>query len=671
MPLEILRNVGGVQGLHVALDSFDEDVERELFQSAVHGGNDPRSAQRHGTHTNPSDWAASAPEIIKVCNVVKDSGLVPDYLAPDYLFAITYPAGCTGFKEHFDSRYRWGETVVGVTLGREATLYFVPGHQRVKALGVPAAPVQSALGVRAKRYDSGLFAIELSLPRRSIYVMSGAARTDWKHGIRALPRAEANGPLPAAWNPHSLRRALTLRATKVYSDHCLQELLAANPADRSIRARLEAQRKYRPEHGHYSSEAGGKLSDEALVELRERTRERYHTFQQLPLGLRFAAHHLLFPLPAGAAAAAANANAATRRTTASYGLFGGLAGGASGGDGWGALGSGQRLGVGGGSSGGGFGGGFGDGDVLDAHAALEESQLAAAIAASLRDAVAPEPPVPEPPARDPPSKDGGGGSGGGAVDSRLLLRVIAALDGRPECRWPYEAGAGHLGVSLTNSVAANCEELRRRIEEARYFSAAQALHRLTDGLSNVRGPPNGHGRPTLATKWKRHRPPAEAATIDAHVLQLKLWLAPRAQMELGVAGVWTTAGGGDGSRGGAMTSTASTASTAFAATAATATASTATGCGGSASLCGGGAQWDPISLLDDSEESEDEEAEPQRQDGAATLQPAAEAIMAPRGSKRPMEEAVEELAAAAYQEPDDGMMEAERMRRARLRRFGV
>ena len=40
---------------------------------------------------------------------------------------------------------------------------------------------------------------------------------------------------------------------------------------------------------------------------------------------------------------------------------------------------------------------------------------------------------------------------------------------------------------------------------------------------------------TLAAKWKAGRP-QEAATIDAHVLELKRWLAARAQAEPGVAG---------------------------------------------------------------------------------------------------------------------------------------
>ena len=40
MPLSLLRDVGGIQGLHVALDVFDEVAEQQLFRSAVHGGDD-------------------------------------------------------------------------------------------------------------------------------------------------------------------------------------------------------------------------------------------------------------------------------------------------------------------------------------------------------------------------------------------------------------------------------------------------------------------------------------------------------------------------------------------------------------------------------------------------------------------------------------------------------
>ena len=110
-----------------------------------------------------------------ICNVVKDSGLFPGYITPDYCLALNYPPGA-GFQHHFDSRYRWGETVVGVSLGQPSTIYFTPGNAKTKKNGVPndMNGDNSGLTVRIKNYPkSDSFAIDVELPRRSIYVMSG------------------------------------------------------------------------------------------------------------------------------------------------------------------------------------------------------------------------------------------------------------------------------------------------------------------------------------------------------------------------------------------------------------------------------------------------------------------------------------------------------------------
>ena len=106
--------------------------------------------------------------------------------------------------------------------------------------------------------------------------------------------------------------------------------------------------------------------------------------------------------------------------------------------------------------------------------------------------------------------------------------MTEAIKTNREHWWPFPKGEGHLGVKFTNNVAANCEALRKQIEQAR--AASQALHRLTDGMPNLTGPPNGPERPTLATKWKMQK---STQDVDSHVLDLKMWLAPRAQAELG------------------------------------------------------------------------------------------------------------------------------------------
>ena len=623
--MPILRNVGGIPGLHVLLDAFSRDVERQLFESAVHGGDEPKIDQRHGTHTNPTMWAAGAPEILQVCNVVKDSKLVPDYVTPNYLFAITYPAGCTGFKDHFDSRYRWGETVVGVTMGRGCTMYFVPGNKQIQSAGAPAYDPPSStssstsLGVRVKNYESGYFAIEVSLPRRSIYVMSGAARVDWKHGIRALPKALSPGePPPPPWNPHNMRRALTLRATKAYSDIVLAELEAANPHDASIQARRAAQSKYRPEKGHYQQDSGGKLSDVELSELYASMNELYRSHQALPLGLRFEQRDLpSFTLPPSAMREDADARRIVAMMRHSHAP---------------ALGPQQHHAV---------------PQRDDAAARLEEAQLAAAIAASLHQEDGVGPPrhnraapqgVAEPWAE--PTSAHGAAPG-------PLASLLSVLESAREHWWPYPQGAGHLGVQRSQSVHENIAELRRRIEVSKEFTAAQALHRMTDGMPNHDGPPNGpSSRPTLATKWKAGSAGhSKAAGVDAHVQELKRWLSERAHAEiarrtsahrLATPSPRGPASAGSGGAG-----------------------------GGSGGGGGGASRFDPISL-DESDDDERKEASGREVEGAVS-EP---------DCKKPRTEAEESSREAREDHHDEVASnptadEKERMRLARLRRFGA
>ena len=94
--VRLVRNVGGIEGLHIALDAFTEDAERRLFTSqtihlpeeqngVVHAG------QRMGPHHLP---LPDDIDIFRICNVVRDCGLFPDYVTPDYLFAISCTLAC-------------------------------------------------------------------------------------------------------------------------------------------------------------------------------------------------------------------------------------------------------------------------------------------------------------------------------------------------------------------------------------------------------------------------------------------------------------------------------------------------------------------------------------------------------------------------------------------------
>ena len=63
-----------------------------------------------------------------------------------------------------------------MSLGQPSTIYFTPGNAKTKKNGVPndMNGDNSGLTVRVKNYPkSDSFAIDVELPRRSIYVMSG------------------------------------------------------------------------------------------------------------------------------------------------------------------------------------------------------------------------------------------------------------------------------------------------------------------------------------------------------------------------------------------------------------------------------------------------------------------------------------------------------------------
>ena len=104
--------------------------------------------------------------------------------------------------------------------------------------------------------------VDVPLPRRSIYVMTGESRVDWKHAVVPLPRAPAPPAEVPWWNRGGWRRSLTLRATKPYSDVALERLSAAFPSDARLKARLDAQRKFKAQ---IKNEEGSKAVTKAQM----------------------------------------------------------------------------------------------------------------------------------------------------------------------------------------------------------------------------------------------------------------------------------------------------------------------------------------------------------------------------------------------------------------------
>lgn len=239
-------DVGGVPGLHVVTNFFTEEVERRLFTNAAlfHSTRDSTSygKQRHSTYSGgggflPDDCAG-------IMNGVVDSHFFPDLIMqPSYVLPWTYGPGAS-FKEHWDSRYSWGETVMGINLCAGGVMSFHP-QGATKSMAPPPstdtggghARLMTKVVVGAKS-----FRVEVYLPPRSIYIMSGASRVGWKHGILANSdaRRAAFPPLPS-WNRETrFRRSITLRVQKFFSDDVLRRLLERAAPESDERARLAA-----------------------------------------------------------------------------------------------------------------------------------------------------------------------------------------------------------------------------------------------------------------------------------------------------------------------------------------------------------------------------------------------------------------------------------------------
>jgi len=143
--------------------------------------------------------------------------------------------------------------------------------------------------------DTGKKTARVKLPRRSIYVMSGPSRLDWKHGI--VQQRPTDPPPP--WNPHNLRKSLTLRSTKVFSDVYFERALQRqNSAERnSLLARQKAQARFPPRNAQ-----GEALTDEVLQKERSLAHQVLQLMESglLPSDLSFQQGEVTFSLPPGA-----------------------------------------------------------------------------------------------------------------------------------------------------------------------------------------------------------------------------------------------------------------------------------------------------------------------------------------------------------------------------------
>lgn len=288
--VRITRNVGGIEGLHLATDCFTEEVERRIFtsidESGYRSGKRTWGGQPTGLIRWPHDWPE---DYIKLTNLIRDCGLLLDYVPPDYCLRLMYPPKA-GFQLHHDSQYRWGEVIVGINLGQEGEIMFTPDKPDD---AFDHAAFTSEFASKAAGVGKSM---RIKLPRRSIYVMSGPSRYVYKHGIAQQKPTQA----PPSWNKLNMRKSLTFRSTKVFSDVYLERQLKKAEVDDNNttkrmewQSRKEAQDKYKP-RGNKAEVAQERGKATMLLNMMDSG--------IIPSQLRFARSEVSFDLPPGVVA---------------------------------------------------------------------------------------------------------------------------------------------------------------------------------------------------------------------------------------------------------------------------------------------------------------------------------------------------------------------------------
>ena len=206
-----------IPGLDVGYGIISEKFEKQLFESSIfphHVHMDCRSGMPHNLPQFP-------PEILMLTELIKKE-LCPDLIQPDYCLGLNYPPKTGQFSSHYDSRYRWGEYIVGISLGRPCMMYFTKKGEK---------------------------AVEVYLPPGSIYVMKDESRYYYRHGIRKLTEKrmkelDTRDPV-REWNKLGLRRSITLRSNKMYSDLML-EYLSNTDKENDYVERIKQQNQFKP-----------------------------------------------------------------------------------------------------------------------------------------------------------------------------------------------------------------------------------------------------------------------------------------------------------------------------------------------------------------------------------------------------------------------------------------
>jgi hypothetical protein len=219
--VEIKRDI--VPGLDVGFGIISEKMEKDLFFSNIFPEYIPLQ-ERTGYPIGPKD---QPPKLLELIELIRKE-LYPELIQPDYCLGLTYPPKTGQFSGHYDSRYRWGEAIVGISLGRGSCMYFTKKGEK---------------------------AVEIYLPPGSIYIMKGSSRYDYRHGIRKMTEKRMKEldekEISRPWNTTGSRRSITLRCNKMYSDLMLEYLYEKEKnidEKDSLKSRIKNQNQFKPKN---------------------------------------------------------------------------------------------------------------------------------------------------------------------------------------------------------------------------------------------------------------------------------------------------------------------------------------------------------------------------------------------------------------------------------------
>ena len=219
--MRLHRNGGSrdVPGLHLLENAFSEEVEMRLFHhpALFKAENLPSETNtvsaimaRHfsdryhidakrvtdNQSVTPPDYP---PELLALIETARETfGLRGSLTFPEDAHCLTYLNGGRMFS-HVDSVWHWGLCVIGINLGASCYLEMSPLKTSSRSVKVP-------------------------IHRRSMFVLTGAARSAWKHAIVDVGQVGNQ-----QGSSHLPRRSITLRSTRTWERMELERKIAAEP----------------------------------------------------------------------------------------------------------------------------------------------------------------------------------------------------------------------------------------------------------------------------------------------------------------------------------------------------------------------------------------------------------------------------------------------------------